>query len=148
MMYQEVTHNRRKSERIIIKIPVQIEVNNNSNNGNGSTENNEIRTISGVTMNISSGGLLVHNAEQQGQGGVLILTEEPVKVGELNVLKLEIPLPGFVSTFKIKAEALRCEKSEDYYGKYNVAYKFKEIVYHEFNIGKLKKIKSMIGMEE
>ncbi len=135
--------SRRQSERIVIKIPATIELEDPSQ-----APELKDKAISGVTMNISSGGLLMEDGSEMGSGGVLIMTDHELPLGLQTIISMEIPLPGLVSRCRVSAETLRCSTSEEYQGKFNIAFRFKEIIFHQFNQAKYERLQHMMGLDE
>lgn len=134
---------RRKSDRIIIVAPLEMVV--------LATPNEEIikrgEVIKGFTRNISSGGLLEDAVNQDhGPGGLLAEVNTETPVGTTVKILMNIPLPGYTSTFVLEGEVLRCNPSKEDSEKFELALQFKRITAHHFNNIKLGTVKNMLGL--
>jgi|GEM_PF-5601981 len=125
--------DKRKSERYLVNTGFEFEI---------VGKNNEKHK--GVTINLSSGGLLMDHGERFVDGGLLFESDINVNVGDKLIAYLDLPIPGLQGDFIVQGEVLRCDKEGD---KYRIAVKFHRIVKHSFTKIKYDLLKEIMEID-
>jgi len=138
----EELDERRKSERIMVNLPVSLEV----------VYTSEISTVNvgdkfdGKTINFSHGGILLEEGlERYGTGGLLVESKKEIPVFSKVNVSLTMPLPGFTERFIVEGFVVRCEYQYDDEVFY-IAISFNNIVSHEFSAAKLEELRKMLNI--
>ena len=125
--------DKRKSERYLVNTEFEYEI-------EGNTEGRK----KGLTINLSSGGLLMDHGERFGDGGLLFESDIKIEKGSILTAYINLPIPGLQGDFTVNGGVLRCDQEGD---KYRTAVKFHKVLRHTFSKIKYDLLKEIMEID-